>query len=84
MEPEKLDSFLHLTAKIIEVTGVSVIVLGVAFATILFVVRYLKTKEFEGLYTQYRQNVGRGILLGLEFLVAADIIGTVLISPGHF
>ena len=29
----------------------------------------------------YRSNLGRAILLGLEFLVAADIIGTVSIDP---
>jgi uncharacterized membrane protein len=29
----------------------------------------------------YRANLGRGILLGLELLVAADIIGTVAVTP---
>jgi uncharacterized membrane protein len=33
------------------------------------------------LYRRYRQGVGRAILLGLEFLVAADIIRTVAVSP---
>ena len=32
-------------------------------------------------YRAYRQNIGRAILLGLEFLVAADIIRTVAVSP---
>jgi uncharacterized membrane protein len=32
-------------------------------------------------YRRFRQNVGRAILLGLELLVAADIIRTVAISP---
>ena len=32
-------------------------------------------------YFRFRQDVGRGILLGLELLVAADIIRTVAISP---
>jgi uncharacterized membrane protein len=32
-------------------------------------------------YRRYRANLGRGILLGLELLVAADIIGTVAVTP---
>jgi len=32
-------------------------------------------------YRTYRQNIGRAILLGLEFLVAGDIIRTVVVSP---
>ncbi len=34
-----------------------------------------------GWYHRYRQDVGRAILLGLEFLVAGDIISTVAVSP---
>ncbi len=32
-------------------------------------------------YRRLRQDIGRGILLGLEFLVAADIIRTVAVTP---
>jgi len=32
-------------------------------------------------FRHYRANLGRGILLGLELLVAADIIGTVAVTP---
>ncbi len=32
-------------------------------------------------YRRFRQDVGRGILLGLECLVAADIIRTVAVAP---
>jgi uncharacterized membrane protein len=34
-----------------------------------------------GVYRQYRQQLGRSILLGLELLVAADIIRTVAVTP---
>jgi uncharacterized membrane protein len=34
-----------------------------------------------GAYGHFRRDVGRGILLGLELLVAADIIRTVVVSP---
>jgi uncharacterized membrane protein len=36
---------------------------------------------FPAAYRQYRGDLGRAILLGLEFLVAADIIGTVAVDP---
>ena len=36
---------------------------------------------FDARYRALRANLGRAILLGLEFLVAADIIGTVAIEP---
>lgn len=78
---ENLDHYLHLTSQWIEATGVTVIALGIFIATLLFVYRLFKHRDFEDIFTQYRQNVARGILLGLEFLVAADIIGTVLIAP---
>ena len=34
-----------------------------------------------GTYRAYRQGIGRAILLGLELLVAADIIRTVAVDP---
>src|SRR6266545_4762994 len=32
-------------------------------------------------YSLYRQDIGRAILLGLEFLIAGDIIRTVVVAP---
>lgn len=58
--------------------GVLVIVVSLVGA----VGRYLATGlgQPEG-YRRLRQDLGRGILLGLEFLVAADIIRTVAVTP---
>ncbi len=38
-------------------------------------------ESYEAAYRDLRRRLGRAILLGLEFLVAADIIGSVLVSP---
>lgn len=58
--------------------GVAVIVLGTVVAT----VRLAAYRRHDtDLYRQFRQDIGRGILLGLEFLVAADIIRTVAVTP---
>src|SRR3954470_11596792 len=62
--------------------GVAVIVCGALIATGVFAHRLLKRREdFSTAYRLYRQSLGRAILLGLEFLVAGDIIRTVAVSP---
>jgi uncharacterized membrane protein len=63
---------------VIDGAGVLAIVLGLLIATIRFAVS--GRRETDG-YGRYRQDLGRGILLGLELLVAADIIRTVAVAP---
>ncbi len=58
--------------------GVLVIVLGTMVATVRLAA--YRRREADP-YRQFRQDIGRGILLGLEFLVAADIIRTVAVTP---
>ena len=69
-------SWMELVARLLEWAGVGVIVAGAILATGKFLVD-LKAGERKGAYDQYRANLGRGILLGLEFLVGADIVATV-------
>ena len=61
--------------------GVTIIVVAAAAATVYFVWCALREGALDVTYREYRANLGRGILLGLEFLVAADIIGTVAVDP---
>jgi uncharacterized membrane protein len=63
----------------IEAAGVAVIVIGGLVATALFL--RAGVAGWEQAFKQYRANLGRAILLGLEMLVAADIIGTVAVEP---
>ena len=66
----------------IELGGVAIIVIGAAIATVVFLVGVIqRRKPFSAAYRTYRRGLGRAILLGLEFLVAADIIRTVAIAP---
>lgn len=67
--------------KVIDWVGVAVIVIGLLLATVLFVRHAFQRRRFDESYRLYRQRVGKAILLGLEFLVAADIIRTVAVSP---
>jgi uncharacterized membrane protein len=66
---------------LLDLAGVLVIAVGVAIATVVFALRWWRTREVVEHYRAYRQGVGRAILLGLELLVAGDIIRTVAVSP---
>ncbi len=70
---------VETVGKAVDAVGVAVIVVGALIAT------YLAWSEREvsgGMrYRTYRRRLGRAILLGLEFLVAADIIRTVAVAP---
>ena len=62
----------------IDGVGVLVIVLGIVIAT----ARYVTTgRQVAEPYRRLRHDLGHGILLGLELLIAADIIRTVAITP---
>jgi uncharacterized membrane protein len=78
---ETIDHVLEWIATGIEVTGVAIIVIGAAAATVVFLYGGLVTVGWPAAFDRYRANLGRGILLGLELLVAADIIGTVAVTP---
>ena len=67
-----------LLTQALELMGVAVILLGAAWATGAFVwTLALRRRAFDQAWRSYRANLGRGILLGLELLVGADIIATV-------
>jgi uncharacterized membrane protein len=73
--------WVQTTGEVMDVGGVAVIVIGVAAATGVYLSRILRRQDPGDLYRSYRQTVGRAILLGLEILVAADIIRTVATTP---
>ena len=65
----------------IELTGIAVIAIG-AFGTLsLFLYRFVNGQDRDEAFSNLRSTLGRAILLGLEFLVAADIINTVAVEP---
>jgi uncharacterized membrane protein len=76
-----LEMAIYWSAKVIEVVGVAIIVVGAFVSTALFMRQLVSGGKFQAAYLPYRSNLGRAILLGLEFLVAADIIGTVAVDP---
>jgi len=64
----------------IESVGVAIIFFGALVTTGIFLYRLVKEKSLDESYHRYRGAFGRAILLGLEFLVAADIVGTVAVG----
>lgn len=75
------DAALHWIARVIEAAGVGAIVLGGAAALVIFGLQLVRGSSWGEAYHLFRTSLARGILLGLEFLVAADIIGTVAVEP---
>ena len=73
-------NLLEHAARLLEFFGV-----GVIFASVLYaLVRSaydLRHIEADKAYRMLRQRMGRGILLGLEILIAADIVATVITRP---
>jgi uncharacterized membrane protein len=63
----------------IDAVGVVAIVVGTIAATVVAVVQL--SRHEADVYRTYRRRIGRSILLGLEFLIAGDIIRTVAVTP---
>jgi uncharacterized membrane protein len=64
-----------------EIAGVATILLVACAATVRFAREARAASDRFALLPGYRANLGRGVLLGLELLVAGDIVGTVAVAP---
>lgn len=73
MSPQLVD----LVGQALELAGVALLVAGLLFAF----VRSLRAAPGPVRYERARQDLGRAILLGLEVLVAADIVRSVTLAP---
>jgi len=71
----------HAVTRIVELTGVAIIAVGAFGTLLLFLYRLSTGCDREQAVADLRSSLGRAILLGLEFLVAADIINTVAVTP---
>lgn len=79
-----LEGMLHWVAYAatgIEVLAVAIIVLVIIFATVTYSMKIMARQADITTYTEFRNRIGRALLLGLEILVAADIIRTVVLEP---
>ena len=73
---------IEWAALAIEILGAVVIVAGVIkVAVTRGTVRYLFQLDKPGAFERYKHQMGRSLLLGLEFLVAGDVVRTVALDP---
>ncbi len=70
---------ISVTGYAVETVGVVIIIAGSIWATIRIFGEFSREPE-EKLYRKYRRDLARAMLLGLEFLVAGDIIRTVVVA----
>jgi uncharacterized membrane protein len=73
-------AWIEIAALAIEILAVGIIVVATLYATVRFLVQALLRREKKGLYQQLKQSLGRSLLLGLEILVAADVVRTVALE----
>jgi uncharacterized membrane protein len=69
---------VEVIGQVVDAVGVAIIVLGAVLASAAALRNVLRKQQA---YQPYRRQLGRSILLGLEFLVAADIVRTVAVAP---
>ncbi|MFM8364170.1 MAG: DUF1622 domain-containing protein [Verrucomicrobiota bacterium] len=75
----RFQSTIETIGMAVDAAGVLVIVAGILLATVKAI--FSQPPAGNDRYSYYRQSLGRAILLGLELLVAGDIIRTVAVSP---
>ncbi|WP_306117854.1 MULTISPECIES: DUF1622 domain-containing protein [unclassified Roseitalea] len=81
LSPMWFEAILHRVALGAEIAGVTAIILGALWAFVRAGRDWADADRRAQAYHTFRLTLARGILLGLEFLVAADIIGTVAFDP---
>jgi uncharacterized membrane protein len=74
-----LTAWVDLAGHGLDIAGVTAVVIGAAVGGVLAIIRAIRRQG--PVYRPFRRFLGRSILLGLELLVAADIIRTVAVTP---
>jgi uncharacterized membrane protein len=78
---EGFDQSIKWVAVGIESIAIGIIVVGAITTTLIFLVRVIKEGALDDCYRTFRSDFGKAVLLGLEFLIASDIVGTVAVGP---
>ncbi|HWV55631.1 DUF1622 domain-containing protein [Pseudorhodoplanes sp.] len=73
--------WIETVGSTLDLVGVALIALGLVIAFVRYAGIAFTTPDGIDPYRRLRQDIGRAILLGLEVLVAADIIRTVAVTP---
>ncbi|MFK5857589.1 MAG: DUF1622 domain-containing protein [Bacteroidota bacterium] len=71
--------YVDYISNIVEGIGVATIFFGAVYSLTMFFIAVIKKKS--NTYVKLRQSLGKSILLGLEILIAADIMATIVTEP---
>jgi uncharacterized membrane protein len=77
----QVEAYFERATQAFEVVGVSAMVVGALFAFLLASVSWKRSGDGARAFKSLRTSLGGAILLGLELLVAADIVKTVTSAP---
>jgi uncharacterized membrane protein len=78
--PDDYISFAADVAEYIEIAAIIVIALGVVVAVISGVITLVRVGG-DPSFTTFKRLMARGLLVGLDLLIAADIIKTITLEP---
>src|SRR5664279_829507 len=73
--------FIDSVGKFIDLLGVIAIIFGTVYSIINFILEYIPQRNINSPYKELRQNLGRTIIIGLELLIAGDIIRSIAVPP---
>lgn len=76
---DRSQEVIGVLAYLIEVAGVLVILVGLSVAAWHFA-RAPRRLSSHSAYVEFRHRMGRAVILGLDFLVAGDIIKTIVVE----
>jgi uncharacterized membrane protein len=74
-------SWIEDAALAMEWLAIVVIVVGIVFGGVRFAIALLRRSNAAANYNAFKAFMGRTLLLGLEILVAADVVRTVALEP---
>jgi uncharacterized membrane protein len=75
------DNAISDVVRVVEAIGAGIMVVGGFGAFIIFIARTAQPERRAGSYKDLRRNLGRSILLGVEVLIIADIVRTIIVDP---
>jgi uncharacterized membrane protein len=75
------DELVSDVVKGVEAVGAAIMVVGGVGALAYFALIALRSEDRSGIYDRLRRVLGRVILLGLEILIIADIVRTIIVDP---
>jgi uncharacterized membrane protein len=75
------EGVVEAAVRVVEVVGAAIMVFGGLAALVAGIPQAIRPATRHSAYERMRRNLGRAILLGLEVLIVADIIRTIVVEP---